>query len=60
MYFLYDTKEKAFRTCYKFVKKAYPLANIKVFRGYGHLTYSVIHTDKYVKWLKKFGKSMKK
>ena len=54
MYFLYDINEKAFKTCYKLVKKAYPSANYKVFRGYGHLTYSVKHTDRYVKWLKKF------
>jgi len=48
MYFFYAKEEKAYRSCYKYVKKAYPDANYKVVSGYGHLTYSVKHTDEYV------------
>ena len=52
MYFFYGTDEKAYKTCYKGVKKAYPKARYKIEEGQGHMTYSCEHTDEYVKWLK--------
>lgn len=48
LHFLYGSGEKAYKTCNKFVKKAYPYAEITVFDGYGHMTYSTRHTDKYL------------
>ncbi len=48
MHFFYAKEEKAYRTCYKGVKKAYPNAAYTVVTGYGHLTYSMKNTDKYV------------
>jgi pimeloyl-ACP methyl ester carboxylesterase len=53
IYFMYAKDEKACKTCYRLVKKAYPQANIKVLDGYGHLTYSVKCQPEYVKLLKK-------
>ena len=53
LFFFYAREEKAFTTCFRFVKKAYPNAHFKVIKGYGHLTYSVRNTDKYVGWLKR-------
>lgn len=52
MYFLYAKEEKAYRACYAGVKAAYPKAKYNIVEGYGHLTYSVKHTDEYVKRLK--------
>lgn len=51
MHFLYGSGEKAYKTCRKLVKKAYPHAKMTVFKDYGHMTYSVRNTDKYVKML---------
>lgn len=48
MHFFYAKAEKAYRTCYKGVKKAYPNAAYTVVTGYGHLTYSMKNADKYV------------
>ena len=48
MHFFYASAEKACRTCYKGVKKAYPHAAYTVVDGYGHLTYSVKCTDQYI------------
>lgn len=53
LYFFYAKEEKACKTCFKFVKNAYPDAHFKVVKGYGHLTYSVRNTDKYVDCLKR-------
>ena len=53
LYFFYAKEEKAFKMCFKFVRKAYPDAHFKVVKGYGHLTYSVRNTDKYVGFLKR-------
>lgn len=53
LYFFYAREEKAFKICFRFVKKAYPDAHFKVVKGYGHLTYSVRNTDQYVGWLKR-------
>ena len=48
MFFFYGKEEKAYRTCFKNVKKAYPLATYKVKEGYGHLTYSIKNTKDYI------------
>lgn len=53
LYFFYAKEEKAFKMCFRFVRKAYPDAHFKVVKGYGHLTYSVRNTDKYVDCLKR-------
>ena len=52
MHFLYGSEEKAYKACFKGVKKAYPHANFRIEDGHGHLTYSVEHTDDYVQRLK--------
>ena len=51
-YFFYGEDEKAYKTCYKLVKKAYPHANYRIEKGHGHMTYSCEYTDEYVDWLK--------
>ncbi len=51
-YFFYGKDEKAYKSCYKFVKKAYPYANYRIEKGHGHMTYSCEYTDEYVNWLK--------
>lgn len=56
MYFLYGTEEKAYKACYKGVKKAYPDANYILIKEHGHLTYSVENTDEYIKMLKEICK----
>ena len=53
MHFFYATAEKAYRTCYKGVKRAYPHAAYTVVDGYGHLTYSIKCTDKYIAMMRK-------
>jgi pimeloyl-ACP methyl ester carboxylesterase len=53
LFFFYAKEEKAYRTCIKGVKKAYPYANYKVVSGYGHLTYSVREIEKYTEMIKK-------
>lgn len=52
-YFFYGEDEKAYKTCYKLVKKAYPLANYRVEKGHGHISYSCERTEEYVAWLRK-------
>ena len=52
MYFLYGMDEKAYKTCIKGVKKAYPKANFILKRGHGHCTYSMDHKDAYVELLR--------
>ena len=52
MHFFYAAEEKAYKTCYKYVKKAYPCANYRVEKGYGHLTYSQINRSEYIQWLR--------
>ncbi len=49
MHFLYGSGEKAYKTCHKLVKKAYPHSLMTVFEGYGHMTYSLRHTEEYLK-----------
>lgn len=51
-YFFYGEEEKAYKTCCKLVKKAYPHANYRIEKGHGHMTYSCEYTDEYVEWLK--------
>jgi pimeloyl-ACP methyl ester carboxylesterase len=53
LYFFYAKEEKAYKTCIKGVKKAYPAAHYKVVTGYGHLTYSVKETEKYTEMIRK-------
>lgn len=57
IYFMYAKNEKACKTCYKLVKKAYPRARFKVLDGYGHMTYSVKCQPEYIRMLKKIGKA---
>jgi hypothetical protein len=52
-YFLYAREEKAYKTCFKKVKKTYPNANYKVLTGYGHMTYSARETGKYTQMIRK-------
>jgi pimeloyl-ACP methyl ester carboxylesterase len=52
-YFLYAREEKAYKTCFKKVKKTYPNANYKVLTGYGHMTYSARETEKYTQMIRK-------
>ena len=49
--FFYGEDEKAYKTCYKLVKKVYPHANYRIEKGHGHMTYSCEYTDEYVNWL---------
>lgn len=51
-YFFYGEDEKAYKTCYKLVKNAYPHAHYRIEKEHGHMTYSCEHTDEYVNWLK--------
>lgn len=51
MHFFYAREEKAYRACYKYVKKAYPEADYRVESGYGHLTYSIKRTEEYLSWI---------
>lgn len=51
IYFFYGKEEKAYKRCYKGVKKAYPYANSILKEGYGHLMYSIKKTANYVKIL---------
>jgi hypothetical protein len=53
LYFFYAKEEKAYRTCIKGVKKAYPYARYKVVSGFGHLTYSVRETEKYTEIIRR-------
>jgi pimeloyl-ACP methyl ester carboxylesterase len=55
-YFLYAKEEKAYKTCFKKVKKTYPNANYKVLTGYGHMTYSARETEKYTQMIRKICK----
>lgn len=57
IYFMYAKDEKACKTCYKLVKKAYPKARFKVLEGYGHMTYSVKCQPEYIKMLTKICKA---
>lgn len=49
--FFYGSEEKAYKTCYDLVHKAYPKASYIVEQGQGHVTYSCEHTDDYIKLL---------
>ena len=53
IHFLYGSGEKAYKTCNMLVRKAYPNAQMTVFKDYGHLTFSAKHTEKYIKLIKK-------
>lgn len=53
MHFFYAKEEKAYKTCYKLLKTAYPNAKFKVVSGYGHMTYSVRNTEEYLQMLRK-------
>lgn len=52
MHFFYGKEEKAYKSCFKGVKRAYPFAKYKIVEGYGHLTYSIKSTDTYVKMIR--------
>lgn len=53
MHFFYAEDEKAYKTCFKYVQKAYPLAKYKIVRGYGHITYSVRNRADYIAMLRR-------
>lgn len=52
MHFFYAKEEKAYKTCYELVHKAYPAAQYQVVSGYGHLTYSVKKKTEYLEMLR--------
>ena len=52
MYFFYGSEEKAYKTCYHLVRKAYPKANFRVAENYGHVTYLNDNREEYLGWLK--------
>ncbi|MBQ3408145.1 MAG: alpha/beta hydrolase [Clostridia bacterium] len=52
--FFYGEDEKAYKTCIKGVKKAYPQSEIIVKKGQGHLTYACEFTDEYINKIKDF------
>jgi surfactin synthase thioesterase subunit len=58
-YFFYAKEEKAYKTCFRKVKKTYPNAKYRVLTGYGHMTYSVRETEKYTHMIKKICKVTK-
>ncbi|MBQ8965750.1 alpha/beta hydrolase [Ruminococcus sp.] len=51
IFFVYSKEEKAFKSCFKYLIDAYPVANYKTLTGFGHLGFSVRHTDEYIKVL---------
>lgn len=51
MVFFYSQEEKAYRSCFEYVKKAYPKAQYKIVSGYGHLSYALKCTDDYIQML---------
>ena len=52
VHFFYARAEKAYKTCIKSVRKAYPHARYTVVDGCGHLSYSVKNTEKYLNMLR--------
>lgn len=51
IFFVYSKDEKAFKSSFKLLIDAYPVANYKTMMGYGHLGYSMRKTDEYVRVL---------
>lgn len=51
LYIFYAKGEKAHKTCYKGIRKAYPFARYKVMSGFGHITYSVKENKNYIRLL---------
>ena len=54
MHFFYASAEKAYKACFPWVKKAYPAADYKVEKGYGHLTYSIQNTEHYIRMVRSY------
>lgn len=50
--FFYGSEEKAYKTCYNLVHRAYPKANYIIEQGQGHVTYSCEHTDDYLQLIR--------
>lgn len=48
IFFVFAEKERNFKSCFKHLIEAYPMANFKTLSGQGHLTYSVRKTDDYL------------
>lgn len=48
IFFVYSREEKAFKSCFKLLIDAYPVANYKTLTGCGHLGFSMKNTDEYV------------
>lgn len=49
IFFVFAEEEKNFKSCFKNLIDAYPMANFKTLSGQGHLTYSVRKTDDYLR-----------
>lgn len=52
LFFFYAREEKAYKTCCKGLRQAYPNARFKVVTGYGHITYSTKHTGEYIQMIR--------
>lgn len=52
MHFFYAKEEKAYKTCFELVRRAYPAADYRVVSGYGHMTYSVKNKAEYLEMLR--------
>lgn len=52
--FFYGEDEKAYKTCIKGVRKAYPNSKVIVKKGQGHMTYACEFTDEYIQEIKSF------
>jgi pimeloyl-ACP methyl ester carboxylesterase len=51
IFFVYSKDERAFKSCFKLLIDAYPVANYKTLTGFGHLGFSVRNTDEYIRVL---------
>ena len=51
LYFFYSEEESAWRFCHKKLQRAYPYAQFKLVRGYGHVGYPGEHLREYCAWL---------
>lgn len=52
LFFFYGEDEKAYKTCFKYTKNAYPYSNYRVESGHGHITFACENTEEYIKLLK--------
>ena len=52
IFFFYGEDEKAYKTCFKYIKKAYPHSNYRVESGHGHITFACENNEEYIDLLK--------